>query len=413
MSTTNSFGKLRASYTQAGADPAPYQVMQTYGVGGIYGSINTLYETDGLANPNIKPAFASSYELGADLQFFSGRLGLDFTYYYQRNRNQIIDFDVSGTSGYGATTINAGIIDNKGIEIALTATPVRTDNVVWTSAFNINRNKNQVVELGTASGDLQHDANTYSGVSVYLRSFEGGEFGSLIGKAYQRDPNTGKILLDGTLNEDGSKPAAYGRPLYTEANHNFGTVLPDFTGGFHNTLRLFNTIDVGAMIDFQFGGQFFSWSQMLAVKTGMAEITAAVNDRGKNVRDPVDEGGGVKITGVLNTTGEDVTEYVDAYGYFRTTLGTHIYEEWLYDASYIKLREVKLGYSFKPDALAKTPFTGINIALIARNPLQIWQKAPKGIDPSELSVGANSISWLETGNLNTVRSFGLNVNFTF
>ena len=395
------YGKVRFSYAKAGSDLSPYQTTPTFGTGGIYGTTNTLFVPDNLANPDIKPSFANSFEAGIDLKFFKNRLGVDFTYYVQKNKNQILNLDVSGTSGVSSTVINAGLIENKGIELSLTGTPLRGKNFSWDIAFNIAKNESMVKELYPGTNVYALDVNTYSGVSVYLNSFVGQPFGSLIGKAYQRDPATGKILL-GTNN----------MPLYTEANHNFGSVLPDFTGGIRNTIRVMG-FDLSAMIDYQMGGQFFSWSKMLAIKTGMAEETAVLNDKGKNVRDAIADGGGVKITGISNATKQEVTAYVDARTYFRTTLGTHVYEEWLYDASYIKLREIRLGYTFSKNMLKKLPFTSVNLAFIARNPAMIWQKAPKGLDASELSSGGNSISWLETGQLNSVRSYGVNLNLNF
>ncbi len=140
------------------------------------------------------------------------------------------------------------------------------------------------------------------------------------------------------------------------------------------------------------------------------------------MRDAVAAGGGVKVSGVYGpgvivggnpVGGQSFTGYADARAYFRTTLGTHVYEEWLYDASYVKLREVKLGYTFNDVRLGTLPVRAINVALIARNPVQIWQKAPKGLDPSELSSGSQSISWYESGTANSVRTFGFNLNVTF
>jgi TonB-linked SusC/RagA family outer membrane protein len=395
------YGKVRLSYAKAGSDLNPYQTTPTFGVGGIYGTTNTLFVPDNLANPDIKPSFANSYEAGIDLKFFKNRLGIDFTYYTQKNKNQILNLDVSGTSGVSSTVINAGLIENKGVELSITGIPLQAKNFSWEVAFNIARNKSMVKELYPGTNVYALDVNTYSGVSVYLNSYVGKPFGSLIGKAYQRDSATGKILLSNT-----------NMPLYTEANHDFGSVLPDYTGGLRNSIR-FRNFDLGVMIDYQFGGQFFSWSKMLAVKTGMAAETAALNDKGKNVRDALIDGGGVRVNGIVASTKQEVTAYVDARTYFRTTLGTHVYEEWLYDASYIKLREVRLGYTFGKRIMSKLPFSNMNIAFIARYPAMIWQKAPEGVDPSELSSGGNSISWLETGALNTVRSYGINLNINF
>lgn len=401
-----SYGKLRLSYAQAGSDLGVYETSLNYGVGTNYtlpdkSIVNSLYILNDLVNPNIKPSFAHSYEAGIDLKFFDGRLGAEFTYYTQKNKNQIIQLGLSGTTGYERTLINAGLIENKGIEVSITATPIQTKNFTWNTIFNLNRNRSMVVELGPGQDVYPLYSSTYSSVTAYLNSYKGKPFGSLIGKAYQRDSATGKILL-GTNNQ----------PLYTEANHNFGSVLPDVTGGFQNMFRLGN-FDLGVMIDYQFGGMFFSRSKMLAAKTGMAEETAALNDKGKNVRDPVADGGGVKVNGISASTKQEVTAYVDAKVYYRTTLGTHVYEEWLYGADYIKLREIRLGYTFNKASLGILPFSKVNIALIARNPVMIWQKAPKGLDPTELSSGSQGISWLESGQSNTVRSFGANLTINF
>ncbi|MGE8292962.1 MAG: SusC/RagA family TonB-linked outer membrane protein, partial [Sphingobacterium sp.] len=242
--------------------------------------------------------------------------------------------------------------------------------------------------------------NTYSSQTVYLRADRGKAFGTLIGPGYLRDQATGKILLDAT-----------NMPIQ-ELNKDFGSVLPNFTGGFLNSIR-YKNIDFNAMVDFQSGGKFFSWSKMLAVKSGQAEETAAMNSNGKNVRDPLADGGGYEISGISQATGEAVNAFVDARSYFRNQIGTKFYEEWLFNASYIKLREVSLGYTFSENTLKKTPFKSIRIAAIARNPWMIWQKAPKGIDPSELSMGSASISWIEKGELQTVRSYGVNLSFKF
>lgn len=406
-----SFAKLRASYAQAGSDLSPYQTTAFYDVGTVYAGTttsNTISVPNDLNNPNIKPSFAHSYEAGIELRFLNNRLGVDFTYYQQKNKNQIINLDVSGTTGYSVATINAGEIENKGIEITLTGTPVKSDNFTWESTFNFNRNRSMVVDLYPNVNAYQYGSTVYSSVSSYLISYVGQPFGSLIGKAYQRDPATGKILLAST-----SSPTTNNQPLYTDATHNFGSVLPDFTGGFMNNFRLFKKFDLRAMIDFQGGGMFFSRSKLLMTKTGMAPETAAINANGKNVRDPLAEGGGVLVNGISSATGQELNVYVDGKQYFRNVLGTHVYEEFLYDADYIKLREVSLGYTFNNFKIGSVPLSNVKLSVIARNPLMIWQKAPKGLDPTEISTGSQSISWYESGQANTVRSYGLSLNVNF
>jgi hypothetical protein len=199
--------------------------------------------------------------------------------------------------------------------------------------------------------------------------------------------------------------------LFTDATHDFGTVLPDYTGGFLNNFR-YGNFELSAMIDFQAGGQFFSRSQMLAVRTGQHELSAVLNDKGKNIREPVADGGGIRVDGVSDATKQAVTAYVDPQTYFGV-VGRRIYEDWVFDGSYIKLREIKLGYTFSKVKLGKLAFNAIGLSLIARNPAMIWQKAPKGLDPSELSTGSQSIGWYESGQTNTVRSYGFNLNVNF
>jgi TonB-linked SusC/RagA family outer membrane protein len=399
-----SYGKFRISLAKAGSDLAPYQIYESYILETPYkgGDDNTylpMHLPTTLNNPGIKPSLGNSFETGLDLKVLNNRVGLAFTYYNQQNIDQVLSIPVSGAIGYENTIINAGKIQNKGVELSLTAVPVQTKIFNWNSTLNVSRNRSLVKELYPGINTLQLDLNTYSRVSVYLNADVNAAFGSLVGNAYRRDTKTGKILLD-----------AANLPMFEE-NHDFGSVVPDFTGGWLNTFRI-GRFDVSAMIDFQSGGKFFSWTKMLSVKSGQAEETAAINDKGKNVRDPLADGGGVKVNGISSVTGEEVTAYVDAKAYYRTVLGTSVYEEWLYDASYVKMRELRIGYTFTREVHKKMPFNSINVALIARNPFMIYQQAPKGLDPSELSTGRSSISWLETGQLATTRSFGINLNIS-
>jgi len=398
-----SFGKLRASYAVAGFDLAPYQTGTSFSLGTVYTgttTINPLTVPDVLNNPDIKPSFSKAFEVGMDLRFFKNRVGIEATYYKQRNEDQILQLDVSGASGYASSVINAGLIENKGIEIALNAMPVQSKFFTWNTTLNFARNRSMVKELYPGINTLQLDNNVYSSVPIFLNASVNKPFGSLVGQAYLRDPATGKIMLD-----------ASNLPLF-EANHDFGSVLPQFTGGFLNNFKIWK-LDLNAMIDFQSGGKFFSWTKMLAVKSGQAAETAAINDKGHNVRDAIADGGGVKVTGVSSVTKQDITAYVDARSYFRNTIGTRIYEEWLYDASYIKLREVSLGFNIDKQQLGRLPLKSVRVAAIARNPLMIWQRAPKGLEPSELSYGSGSISWLEKGEFQTVRSYGISLNLNF
>jgi len=394
------YGKFRASFAQAGSDISPYLTTASYTLWQPYNTSFPMEVPDTLNNPNLKPSLGTAYEAGLDMKFLQDRVGFSITYYQQNNKDAVLRVNVPGASGYTKTVINAGNIENKGFELSISGSPVRTKNVSWSSTFNISHNESKIKALYPTLNSHQLDMNTYASVSVYLLSNVGEAFGSLVGNGYQRDTKTGKILLD-----------ASNLPMWS-TGHNFGSVLPKFTGGWQNTITWKN-IDFSAAIDFQSGGQFFSWTKMLAVKSGQAAETAAMNDKGKNIRDPLTDGGGVKVTGISAATGQEVTAYVNARTYYRNTIGSKVYEEWLFSASYIRMREMRLGYTFSKASFAGLPFKSMNIALIARNPFMIWQKAPKGINPAELATGASSLNWLETGQLATARSYGANLTISF
>ncbi|MDZ7681448.1 MAG: hypothetical protein U5J63_06945 [Fodinibius sp.] len=151
---------------------------------------------------------------------------VNFTYYLQKSQDQIIPLDISGTSGYSSAIINAGLIENQGIEVALSGTPIENQNFTWNSSLNFGRNQNKVVELHPDIDVYTHDSHFYSGTASYLNSYEGESYGNLVSQGYQRDEETGKILLDNN-----------NMPLYTDATKKFGSVLPNFTGGFQNTFQ--------------------------------------------------------------------------------------------------------------------------------------------------------------------------------
>src|SRR5205085_6595960 len=166
-----SFGKIRASYAVAGADFSPYGTGLTYSLGSVYSGttvINTLTVPDQLNNPNIRPSFAKSFEIGADLKFFKNRAGLEVTYYKQKNEDQTINLSVSGASGVSTAVVNAGLIENKGVELSLNVEPIKGKFFSWTSTINYAENKSMIKELYPGITVYQLDANTYSSVSIFL-----------------------------------------------------------------------------------------------------------------------------------------------------------------------------------------------------------------------------------------------------
>ncbi len=389
-----SFGKIRASVAQVGSDLNPYLTSFTFAAGVPYGSSAAFTLPNTLINEDLKPALTSSYEIGLDMRFLNNRLGFDLTYYDQHAKDQILTLQVPGSSGFGAAIINAGDIQSEGLELALFATPVDQKKFSWDINFNIAKNTSRVIELADGLDNRVLNAWGWGGISV--NAPVGGEWGEFRGTGFKYHANGEKIIT-----EDG---------MYEKVtNQSMGGLLPDYTGGFRNTFQI-GGFNVGAFVEFQIGGQFHSVTKMFNAYSGLSSETTVINDNGKNVRDPLEEGGGVKVEGVL----EDGTPHV-AYVEPQTLYSDNLFalnENWLYDATYVKLREVSIGYSLPKSLFSNLPIQSISLSLIGRN-LALLHSEVDGIDPSEISPGSNAYVFQENGILPGVRSLGVNLKLGF
>ena len=389
-----SFGKIRASVAQVGSDLLPYQTNFTYTGGVPYGSTAAFSLPNTLINEDLRPALTTSYEIGLDLRFFNNRLGLDLTYYDQHAKDQILTLQVPGSSGFGFAVVNAGDIQSTGVELALSATIVEKSKFNWDVNLNIAKNESKVIALADGLDNFLLNAWGWGGISI--NAPVGGEWGTFKGTGFKYHANGQKII-----SEDG---------LYVkQTNQELGGFLPDFTGGFRNTFNIVG-FNIGAFVEFQIGGQFQSVTKMFNAYSGLSDETTEINDRGKNVRDPLEEGGGVKVSGVLEN-GTPHTAYVDPQSLYSDNLFA-LNEHWMYDASYVKLREVSIGYSLPKALYANIPIERISISLIGRN-LALLHSNVEGIDPSEISPGANQYVFQENGILPGVRSLGVNLKLGF
>jgi hypothetical protein len=208
----------------------------------------------------------------------------------------------------------------------------------------------------------------------------------------RRDPKTGMPLL-----------AANGNWLVDD-NKVIRNALPDFTGGVQNFFR-FGNISLGVNIDFQKGGAFYSVTRMFNAYSGLGEETIGMNDKGNPMRDPVADGGGLRPEGILPDSSMNTSLYVDPQVYFGRLFDLH--DRWVYDASFVKLREISLGYTFPEKTFGRTGIKGLSLSVIARNVALLYSNVD-GIDPSELEV-----YWHEGGQLPATRSIGLNARITF
>lgn len=395
-----SFGKVRSSFAQVGNDLDAYEINQTYLPGGAYGSSSSFEVRDYYVDPNIKPSLTEALEIGAELKFFNNRLGLDFNYYNQINEDDIVRINVSGTSGYERLTTNGGKIVSKGIELALYGTPVQSKNFTWDIAFNLARNRS-VVE------DIYGDITAYSilerrGASVVLE--KGEEWGVIRGTDFKM--------------QDGQRVVRYAGSWYhyndednleylTEDNQVIGNVLPDFTGGAVNTFS-YKGFDLSLNFDFQKGGSFHSVTKMYGFGAGQLAETAVTNSNGVSVRDRISEGGGFEVSGVLED-GTAVSGYASGAQHTWNMVGAT--GNWIYDASYIKLREVRLGYNVPSKALESLPFTRVNVAVTVRNAWLIHANID-GLDPSEITPDASGVAFHEGGGLPGFRTYGFNLRLS-
>ena len=396
-----SFGKIRGSFAQVGNDLNAYEINQTYLSGGVYGSSPTFVVRDEFVDPNIKPSLAEAIEVGMELKFFKNRLGLDVNYYTQTNEDDIIRINVSGTSGYEELTTNGGKIVSKGVEVALYGTPLKTSNFTWNVAFNLARNRSTVE-------DIYGDITAYSilgrrGVDVVLE--KGEEWGVLKGSDFQMLNGQPVVRYAGSWYHSGDEDNL---EYLTEDNQVIGNVLPDFTGGLVNTLA-YKGFDLSLNLDFQKGGNFHSVTKMYGFGAGQLAETVGLNDNGASVRDRISDGGGFMVSGVLED-GTEVKGYASGAQHTWNMVG--VTGNWIYDASYIKLREVRLGYSLPDQLLRNLPFTKANVAFTVRNAWLIHSNI-EGIDPSEITPDASGVSFHEGGGLPGFRTYGFNLRLGF
>lgn len=411
------FWKVRASLAQVGSTMSAYNVYPTYSVKSgsslvKYGSLSNMWNNNNLKDPYIKPTISTSYEVGTEFRLFDNRFWGDFNFYNRDSKNQIINVNTTPSSGYTSRKMNAGLIRNRGYELSLGGAPVQTKDWGWEINANISKNNNTLEEL--ADG-LDSYRITYMGLMTYIYTYAevGKPIGVIRGSSWKRNDN-GDILLTKL-----SKPedvAAYGEYLPVQdpnAETELGNVQPDFTGGFSTSLR-YKNFRLGASFDFQVGGQIASFTNENGEGSGILAVTAGTNDKGNPVRNSLANGGGVRVDGVVaNADGSftPTTTYVDAQYYYQN-LKSALFEDYVYDASYLKLRELSLIYDVPTTFLDRTR-TGIkkaSVAFVAQNPWLICSGAPN-IDPSE--AGDAYWGFLEDGQSASTRSFGFTVNLTF
>lgn len=410
------FAKVRGGWSKVGKDADPYQLKNTYVFAAPFGSNPQLTASAIKYNEHLKPETTTSSELGAEIGFLKNRAHLDVSVYNTNSYNQILSMDVSPTTGFRQELLNAGRINNKGLEVQLSATPLKKA-FNWNVDLNYAANRSRVVELD-AEGQLQNYVLGSSG-SVQVLASVGQPYGTLFGNAFLRDAS-GAILV-----------TADGIPRVDPSKKVLGKFTPDWLGGITNSFS-YKGLNLSVLVDGSFGGSVYSGTFATGTYTGVLASTLPGRDAehgGINYYYPGNDkkNSAVRLTaGAAAPAGETV--YDDGiifdgvtadgkkndkilpaqtyYKSFRT-----IDEANVFDASFVKLREVRIGYNLPKAWLNSLHLQGVTVSLTGRN-LAILHKNVPGIDP-ETAFNTGNAQGLESLTLPTTRNYGFNINLKF
>ncbi len=377
-----SFAKVRASWAEVGNDTDPNMLRDYYNilfVNGVLTSSPDNYKT----NPNLKPESIKSTELGFDVRLFDNRLAFDFTWYKKNAYNQILKITVPPSTGYQFELMNAGNVENKGIELSLNANIVQKKDFNWNLTLNYSKNTNRIIELSDKT-----KIQTLSDPSVnFLQvvASEGGLYGDILGYTYQRN-TSGQILVDDN-----------GIPLKSVEMSKLGNYQPKWMGGLANNFT-YKNFDLNFLIDMRYGGEIY----MGSIKSGASAGTLAMTVDGR-------EGGMVVPNSIVKSTGASNTIKATPQAYWRGI--NAITEAWMYDATNICFRELSIGYTLPSVIAQKMKLNTIKLSLVGRNLFMISSHT-KGFNP-EATYSTGNAQGIEYGTMPQLRSIGFNLNLNF
>ncbi|MCC8187156.1 MAG: TonB-dependent receptor [Bacteroides sp.] len=379
-----SFGKFRGSWSKVGNDLPLFISNSIAGSNDIIGAGGAIVSYAKAPFNELKPEMSTSYEIGTEWKFFNYRVDLDFTYYRTNTRNQLFTLPSSAGADFKYYMVNAGNIQNQGVELTLGVTPVMTENFRWKTQFNFSSNKNKIIELHPDLRTFLYGDEGFSS-SYAMRLVEGGSFGDIYGKAFERDAN-GKIVF--LTDSDGDKiPSVIGGGNTEKV----GNSMPDFMLGWSNTFT-YKNLSLYFLIDGRFGGDVLSQTQ------------AELDQRGVSQKS-----GDVRNAGYVDLEGTQLNPrkfYTAVSGRDGCT------EYYMYSATNIRLRELSLGYSLPKEWLHKTGvFHDVQLSLVGRNLFFLSKKAP--FDPDAVLSTGNDNQGVDVFGMPTTRSLGFNIKLTF
>jgi TonB-linked SusC/RagA family outer membrane protein len=378
------YGKLRASYANVGGgSPDPYSLVLTYGLTGQgYGGVPLMRTgPDGLPNSTLKPFNVRTLEFGFETRLFQNRLGIDVSYYDKQTTNDIVRVTISQASGYNDALVNVGEISNKGIELQLTGTPVRVKDFGWNVIYNFAYNKNKLIKLADGLATRELDQNRDQNAFIFLE--EGQPFGVIKAYTFRRN-DKGQVVYnpDGTAVRGDIKTVGNGVHPYVM--------------GLTNTFS-YKAFSLSVLIDGKFGGDLFSSTNYVGYRLGLHKGTLEGRE------------GGVAVSGV-DANGNPVNTNLNAQTYWRAWAAAGP-EQFVYDASFVKLRSLTLTYALPEKLISRTPIKGLSISLVARNLAILYNNVPN-VDPESTYTNSNA-QGLERFGVPLTRSMGANLQIRF
>ncbi|MFT4973834.1 MAG: iron complex outermembrane receptor protein, partial [Saprospiraceae bacterium] len=401
-----SFWKIRGAYAQTATDADPYQVDFTYRTGN-FGNSQTAFLPNTIPPIALRPQQANSYEFGTTLGIFDNKINIDFTYYYIKSFDQILDAPLPSSAGATeGIRINSGVLENKGIEAIVNFNVIQKRDFFIETSFNIAHNKNKVVSLGDGAKILElADIWGLNGPAIAVQ--EGQSYGTITGYDYIYHEGTGKPIL----NEDGT------HYLFTDQRVPIGNAAPDFTGGW--TIRLgYKGFSLNTLVDVKWGGDIYAGSYVIGLQTGQSPETLLEREGGGlpyTNPDGVTQNNGVILDGVYadGTLNEEVVHYLFKYIPNKGGWGRFLSKPGIVENTYVKLREVGLSYKFPASFNQKVKiFQDLSISLVGRDLFYIYTSLPDNINP-EGTNGAGNAQGLEWAAYPGTRSFGFNINAKF
>ena len=393
-----SFGKARLNYAEVSNTAPVLSVIDVYNLNTAFGDASLASAQNQKNNPALKPERTKAIEAGLEMRFLNSNLGFDLTYYKQNSFDQIYAAPTTTATGYGAKVINAGEVQNQGVEVSAFVRPLHSRNFDWRIDLNWARNRNKVVDLGGEITNLQL-ASFQGGVTINAK--EGEPYGTIRGSNY--------------VYKDGQKVVG-ANGLYKQSatsDEVIGNINPDWTGGVLNTLR-YKNVSLSFLVDFRQGGDLFSLDLYYGLATGLYPETAGLNDKGESVRTPVSADGksggiifpGVKEDGSPNDVRRSGVNFGN-YGYRRNPAAGFIY-----DASFVKLREANLNWNLPSRWLGGGKYIkGVQIGAYGRNLWIIHKNLPYA-DPED-GLSSGNVQGYQVGSYPTVRTVGVNLNLKF